>query len=52
MIQIEALDHLGIRITDEGPALAFYKLLGFDLDRRAETDAVIIIRNAQAWKST
>ena len=46
MIAIEKVDHLGIRITDRGRALAFYATLGFRVEHEVEFDAVIIIKNA------
>ena len=45
MINIEHVDHLGIRVTDSQRALEFYKILGFELYQEVEFDAVIIIRN-------
>ena len=44
-IAIERVDHIGIRVRDLDRALAFYRLLGFGLVRRAEGDDVAIIRN-------
>ncbi|MEK9683097.1 MAG: VOC family protein [Rhodospirillaceae bacterium] len=44
-ILIECVDHLGIRVRDEKRALEFYKMIGFDVYRRADNDPVIIIRN-------
>jgi lactoylglutathione lyase len=44
-IAIERVDHIGIRVRDLDSALAFYKVLGFTLARRAEGDDVAIIRN-------
>lgn len=45
-IEIERVDHIGIRVRDLDRALAFYRVLGFDLQRRADGDDVAIIRNA------
>ena len=47
MIEIEKVDHLGIRITDRARALAFYATLGFRIEHEVEFDAVIIIKNAE-----
>ncbi len=47
MIEIEKVDHLGIRITDRSRALAFYATLGFRIEHEVEFDAVIIIKNAE-----
>ena len=44
-ISIEQVDHIGIRVSDPDRALAFYRALGFELEREVEFDAVIIIRN-------
>ena len=44
-IAIERVDHIGIRVRDLDCALAFYRVLGFTLVRRAEGDDVAIIRN-------
>ena len=46
-IDIEQVDHIGIRVSDPHRALAFYRTLGFELEREVEFDAVIIIRNPQ-----
>jgi lactoylglutathione lyase len=45
MIEIAQVDHLGIRISDRGRALAFYGLLGFKVEHEVEFDAVIIVKN-------
>jgi lactoylglutathione lyase len=44
-ITIEQVDHIGIRGRDLDRALAFYRVLGFVLVRRAESDDVAIVRN-------
>lgn len=44
-IAIERVDHIGIRVRNLGRTLAFYRVLGFELVRRAEGDDVAIIRN-------
>jgi catechol 2,3-dioxygenase-like lactoylglutathione lyase family enzyme len=44
-IPIERVDHIGIRVRDLDRALNFYRVLGFDLLRRAEGDDVAIVRN-------
>ena len=46
-IDVEQVDHIGIRVSDPDRALAFYRTLGFELEREVEFDAVIIIRNPQ-----
>ncbi len=51
-ISIEQVDHIGIRVSDPGRALAFYRALGFELEREVEFDAVIIIATRWASRST
>ncbi len=46
MINIELIDHLGIRITERDRALTFYKVLGFEVLTEVDFDAVIVIKNA------
>ena len=46
-VAIERVAHTGIRVRDLHRALAFYRVLGFTLSRRAEGDDVAIIRNPQ-----
>lgn len=46
-IAIERVDHIGVRVRDLDRALAFYRVLGFDLVRRAKGDDVAIVRNEQ-----
>ena len=48
MIEIEKVDHLGIRVMDVDRALAFYALLGFEDPYKVTGDAVTIIRNKNA----
>lgn len=46
-IDIERVDHIGIRVRSLDRALAFYRIFGFELLRRSENDDVAIVRNAQ-----
>ena len=46
-VDIERVDHIGIRVCDLDRALAFYRVLGFTLARRATGDDVAIVRNPQ-----
>ena len=46
-VDIERVDHIGIRVRDLDRALAFYRALGFTLARRATGDDVAIVRNPQ-----
>jgi lactoylglutathione lyase len=45
IIDIERVDHVGVRVKDAQQALDFYGLLGFEVLREVDFDAVIIIRN-------
>src|ERR1700689_1758726 len=45
-IAIERVDHIGIRVRDLDRAVAFYKVMGFELAHRATFDDVAIIRNS------
>jgi len=45
MIEIEKVDHLGIRVMDADRAMAFYALLGFGDPYKVTDDDVTIIRN-------
>ena len=45
MIDIQAVDHIGIRVADLERAMAFYGLFGFVAVHRAQNDAVVVIRN-------
>ena len=44
-ITIEKVDHIGIRVREFDRALAFYRILGFELRHRVDFDDVAIIRN-------
>jgi lactoylglutathione lyase len=46
MIDIERVDHIGIRVRSLDRALAFYGVFGFELLHRSENDDVAIVRNA------
>ena len=45
MMEIETVDHVGIRVADLDRALKFYGLFGFAAEHRAENDAVVVIKN-------
>jgi len=47
VIRIEQVDHIGIRVSDERRALAFYRKLGFEVSFRAEGAPVVIVTNAE-----
>ena len=45
MIEVQRVHHLGIRVTDEQQAIAFYRHFGFEVERRADGDDVTILTN-------
>ena len=46
-MNIEYIDHVGIRVQNEQRSLDFYQKLGFIEHMRAQNDPVIIIKNTQ-----
>lgn len=46
MIEVARVDHVGVRVRDLDRALAFYRILGFELHAKATNDAVAIVKNA------
>jgi lactoylglutathione lyase len=46
-IEISGVDHVGIRVSDLERALAFYRVLGFELHWKDAHDAVAVVKNAQ-----
>ena len=46
MIDVSRVDHVGVRVRDLDRALAFYRILGFELHAKAANDAVAIVKNA------
>ena len=47
MININRVDHIGIRVADLDRAMAFYNLFGFERLRAADNDAVVVMKNSQ-----
>ncbi len=45
MLELERVDHLGIRVTGAERAIAFYRLLGFSVTARHEAGSVIILHH-------
>ena len=45
MLEIKAVDHIGIRVTDVEAALAFYRVLGFEFKYKVTDDHVTIVEN-------
>jgi len=46
IIDVPAVDHIGVRVRDLERAMQFYRLLGFELEHKATNDAVAVVRNA------
>ena len=46
-IDIEQVDHIGIRVAQLERALSFYRVLGFELIHEDANDAVAIIKNSR-----
>lgn len=47
MIDIEQVDHIGIRVKDLDRALDFYRIFGFEETARAGNDPVVVVKNAR-----
>ena len=45
MVEIRAVDHIGIRVADLDRAVAFYEVLGFEIIHKESNDAVAILKN-------
>ena len=45
VIEVERVDHVGVRVSNADRAVRFYELLGFEVVERVAFDPVIIIRN-------
>ncbi len=47
MINIDRVDHIGIRVADLDRAMTFYRIFGFEEVRAADNDDVVVMRNVQ-----
>ncbi len=47
MIDIEQVDHIGIRVKDLDRALDFYRIFGFEETARAGNDPVVVVKNVR-----
>jgi len=45
-MNIENIDHIGIRVADLDRAMAFYELFGFKVVHKADNDPVAVVKNA------
>jgi lactoylglutathione lyase len=45
MIDIQTVDHIGIRVADLDRAMKFFGLFGFVAEHRAKNDAVVVMKN-------
>ena len=45
IIDVPAVDHIGVRVRDLERAMKFYGILGFRLEHKAANDAVAVVRN-------
>ncbi len=45
MIAIEGLAHVGIRVTEFGRSIAFYRLFGFEVVREDYREKVVVLRH-------
>ena len=46
MINIDRVDHIGIRVADLDRAKTFYEIFGFKQIHAADNDAVVVMKNA------
>jgi lactoylglutathione lyase len=46
-MNIETIDHIGIRVADLDRAMAFYELFGFKVVHEADNDPVAVVKNAE-----
>jgi lactoylglutathione lyase len=46
-MQIETIDHVGIRVANLDRAMTFYELFGFRVIHKADNDPVAVVKNAE-----
>lgn len=46
-MQIETIDHVGIRVANLDRAMTFYELFGFRAIHKADNDPVAVVKNAE-----
>jgi lactoylglutathione lyase len=44
-MNVETVDHVGIRVADLERAMDFYRLFGFEVEHRADNDPVAVVKN-------
>ncbi len=47
MLNVQTIDHIGIRVADLDRAMDFYGLFGFAIEHKADNDPVAVVKNAQ-----
>ena len=47
MINIDRVDHIGIRVADLDRAMTFYRIFGFEEVRAADNDDVVVMKNVE-----
>jgi len=47
MLNVQTIDHIGIRVADLDRAMDFYGLFGFTIEHKADNDPVAVVKNAQ-----
>ncbi len=47
MLNVQSIDHIGIRVADLDRAMDFYGLFGFTIEHKADNDPVAVVKNTQ-----
>ena len=45
-MQIQKLDHIGMRVMDAERSMAFYQILGFDIVRQDQKEQVFVVKHS------